>query len=112
MTETETLPFVQGSDTSKAAAVSMGKAAKQMRQQVLECIQLLGPMTDEQVQDLLKMNPSTERPRRIELVQLGLVLPYGKSTTRSGRVAITWKVAEFPPSENTCDGHGHGTTCA
>lgn len=47
--------------------------------------------TDEELQDLLQMNPNTERPRRVELVRMGLVRDSGLTrTTRSGRKATVW----------------------
>jgi predicted transcriptional regulator len=51
--------------------------------------------TDEEVQDGLNLNPSTQRPRRIELVQLGLIKETAKRRrTKSGRWAIVWEIAE------------------
>jgi hypothetical protein len=48
--------------------------------------------TDEQMQEALDMNPSTQRPRRIELVSMGLVEDSGETrTTRSGSTATVWK---------------------
>jgi hypothetical protein len=49
-------------------------------------------LTDEQMQTYLGMNPSTQRPRRIELVRSGLVVDSGfKRPTRSGRDATVWR---------------------
>jgi len=47
--------------------------------------------TDEEMQVALGMNPSTQRPRRIELVEEGLVVDsHERRRTRSGRAAIVW----------------------
>jgi DNA-binding IclR family transcriptional regulator len=51
----------------------------------------MGGMTDEEIQRALKLNPSTERPRRIELVQAGKVRDSGRTRkTASGRAATVW----------------------
>jgi transcription initiation factor IIE alpha subunit len=87
------LPLAQEhSPTSVAAAISIEKATPRLRAQVLACIRSAGDhgMTDEEVQDRLQMNPSTERPRRIELMNAGFVSPHGERPTRSGRRATVW----------------------
>lgn len=50
--------------------------------------------TDEEMQVALGMNPSTQRPRRGEMVKLGMVAktPFTR-TTKSGKKAIVWKSA-------------------
>jgi hypothetical protein len=50
-------------------------------------------MTDEEQQAALAMNPSTQRPRRIELVRRGLVVEAGTRKTSSGRMAAVWRCA-------------------
>lgn len=71
-----------GRDTSKAAAraVKTGTA----RYRVLEALAradlgALTPtgLTDAELADRLKMNPSTERPRRVELMDDGLLVDSG-----------------------------------
>lgn len=89
----ETLPYVSGSETSEAAAGSMRGKAATLREQVYELLLLEGPLTDEMMQDKLKMNPSTQRPRRIELVEDGRVTDSGSTAlTKSKREAVLWKV--------------------
>lgn len=53
--------------------------------------------TDHEMQSGIPMDPSTQRPRRIELVHKGLVQNSGRSRpTPSGRQAIVWiTVDEF-----------------
>lgn len=88
-------PFVSHSDTSREAAERISPANK-MRAQVLAVIKVAGHagMTDEEVQTALAMNPSTQRPRRIELVQRGLVFDTGDwRLTKSGRKATVWAAA-------------------
>jgi hypothetical protein len=88
----KTAPYVPHSPTSKAAAKSVKSLAANMRRRVLDCLRERGPMTDEEMQDYLKMNPSTQRPRRIELVLMREVGDSGvKTLTRSGRMAVVWR---------------------
>jgi hypothetical protein len=50
--------------------------------------------TDEEIQFVVGMNPSTQRPRRIELVRMGLVRDSGTTRlTRAGRKATVWVIA-------------------
>jgi predicted ArsR family transcriptional regulator len=59
---------------------------------VLRCIARAGDrgITDEAIASELDINPSTERPRRIELLSDGLIEATGEAMTRSGRRAIAW----------------------
>ena len=55
----------------------------------------IGPRsTDEQIAEGLNMNPSTVRPRRLELERAGRIEPAGASKTRSGRRAVGWRAAD------------------
>ena len=49
--------------------------------------------TDEEMQLGIPMPPSTQRPRRIELVKLRMIEQAGEGKTRSGRRAAKWKNA-------------------
>ena len=86
-------PAQRHSPTSRAAAAAIEPRAGTHRWAVLRLIRryrTLG-VTDEQMQDWLPMNPSTQRPRRIELVAAGLVADSGRTRpTRSGRQAVVW----------------------
>jgi len=93
------LPFVKGSDTSEDAAKSMGASAGVLRAEVLRFLEDAGSdgATDEEIQIALSMNPSTERPRRGELVELGAVKDSGtRRPTTSGRQAGVW--VAVPPA--------------
>jgi hypothetical protein len=88
-------PAVNGSITSAAAADSLGpKTLNAMQRRVLELL-AANPqgLTDEEMQRRLGMNPSTQRPRRIELARRGLVVTCGTRRTSSGRNADVWRVA-------------------
>jgi predicted ArsR family transcriptional regulator len=86
------LPAQRHSETSRAAAASLGAdALNAMQRRVLEYLETHGPSTDEEIATGLDMNPSTERPRRIELQKRGLVVEAGTRKTVSGRKAVVWK---------------------
>lgn len=81
------------SDTSKDAAAEIEAKARTLRGTVYSFLKISGPYgaTDDELQVALLMNPSTQRPRRIELVELGLVKNSGKKRrTRSARWAVVW----------------------
>lgn len=89
-------PSQSHSETSQDAARRIVPASVTLRARVLDSIRHAGSagMTDDEIQTELKMNPSTQRPRRIELVAAGLV--YDSLHTRptaSGREAVVWVAA-------------------
>jgi hypothetical protein len=89
-------PAVNGSATSAAAADSLGpKTLNALQAKVLRFLETCGAFgaTDEEMQLALGMNPSTQRPRRIELARRGLVVTCGVRKTSSGRNADVWRVA-------------------
>jgi predicted ArsR family transcriptional regulator len=92
---TQRAPAVRGSVTSAKAADSLGPATLNVLQRrVLELLAATpGGLTDEEMQHRLGMNPSTQRPRRIELARRGLVVEAGTRKTASGRNASVWRVA-------------------
>jgi hypothetical protein len=82
-------------DTARAAASQAWPVAKTQRERVLWAVKFYtghGGMTDEELQHYLELDPSTERPRRVELVERGLIVDSGeRRKTRSGRSAIVWR---------------------
>lgn len=89
------VPSVNGSATSAQAADSLTPATlNAMQRRVLELLAATPEgLTDEEMQRRLRMNPSTQRPRRIELMGKGLVQSCGTRRTTSGRMAVVWRVA-------------------
>jgi hypothetical protein len=88
-------PSVNGSATSAQAADSVTpKTLNALQAKVLRFLQTCGAFgaTDEEMQLALGMNPSTQRPRRIELARRGLVVTCGTRRTSSGRMAGIWRI--------------------
>lgn len=83
-------------ETSHAAADRIRDKAGTLRAKVYRTLfRSDDGLTDEQIALLLNMNPSTARPRRIELVERGLVEDSGETRlTRSGRKAIVWIITK------------------
>tara|TARA_R110000765_G_C18479926_1_gene552479 strand:- start:138 stop:479 length:342 start_codon:yes stop_codon:yes gene_type:complete len=78
--------------TSDAARVSLRGRAGTMRRAVYEIIKRDGPLDDKAIQALLGMGGSTERPRRRELQQAGLI----EAAPGAGRT-VRWRVrADYP----------------
>ncbi len=86
-------PHVSGSETSRLAGESIRKAMPTLRERVLSLLKANpGGLIDEEISDLLAMSPSTQRPRRCELAELGLIERAGFTRkTRSGRSAEVWR---------------------
>ncbi len=84
-------PFQSHSDTSREAAERIEPSKLSLKHKVLEHFKLVRECTDEQGMDALDMNPSTYRPRRIELVDSGHLRDSGRTAlTKSGRRAVLW----------------------
>lgn len=85
-------PHQRHSATSKAAAVTIKPKLNPLQSEVLSCIRILSGATDAEIQAHLHMDPSTQRPRRVELVAKGLVRDSGRTrATPSGRQAVVWE---------------------
>jgi hypothetical protein len=87
--------------TSQAAQAQIRPQMPELRQRVLAFLEVCGAhgATDEEVQTALRMNPSTERPRRVELLARGLVCASGQTRpTRSGRQAVVWIASTHRPA--------------
>jgi predicted ArsR family transcriptional regulator len=79
--------------TQRSAAIEAYPATGTQRRRVLQTIASLGERgaTDEELQHILDMNPSTERPRRVELVESGWIEnSEDKRPTKAGRSAVVW----------------------
>lgn len=86
-------PAQAHSATSLAAALDVEPKAGTLRGAVLAHLRACGAhgATDESIQLALAMNPSTQRPRRIELVKANLVYDSGQTRkTISGHPATVW----------------------
>ncbi len=82
--------------TEAAAAQAILPTSAKGRRQVFDHLIALGGMgaTDHELAVALGMNPSTVRPRRLELVESGAVVDSGQTRpTPSGRAATVWTVA-------------------
>jgi hypothetical protein len=92
-----TPPSVHHSQTSMDAAFSIKPGSGRAR--ILDFLRRYPTKswTDEGLADMLHMNPSTERPRRIELLEAGLIESCGTAKTSSGRSAVLWRAT--PTSE-------------
>lgn len=88
-------PAQQHSMTSMQAADSLdAKALTRLHRLVLDFLRgRPDGATDEEIASGLGLNPSTERPRRIELARRGLVIEAGTRKTASKRNATVWRVA-------------------
>ena len=88
-------PFQRNSDTSIEAALKMAGKAGSLRRQIYYFLKERAGRgaTDEEVQVGLDMPGNTQRPRRCELEQAGLVHDSGlRRKTTAGREAVVWEV--------------------
>jgi predicted ArsR family transcriptional regulator len=86
------LPYQKHSRTSRKAAERAQPVAPSKRQQILEWLREHGPATDEQIGVGTGIRENTVRPRRGELVTLGLVIDSGlEAETSTGSPAVLWR---------------------
>lgn len=92
-------------ETSIEARTSIRRDKPLLRHVVLAYLRGRGPegATDDEMQEHIPMNPSTQRPRRGELAEKGLIVESGeRRPTRTGRRADVWVAVEFrQPSQVT-----------
>ena len=89
-------PCVAHSVTSVQAAESINHTREGGRAILLRFLleQADHGATDEEMQTATGMNPSTQRPRRVELTIVGSVRNSGLTRrTKSGRKAVVWVIA-------------------
>lgn len=90
-------PFQAHSDTSREAAIEQYPRAGTLRRRVLDHLQQVGAegATDDEIQVALEMNPSTQRPRRVELERAGLIERLDATRkTRAGRQAHVYVTSD------------------
>lgn len=96
--EPTTFPAQRHSETSRAAADQARPGAGRQRMRVFNAILSAGRdgLTDIECQAVTEINPSAQRPRRIELVNQGAVIKTNrKRKTPSGRNAAVYVAEEF-----------------
>ena len=92
-----TLPYIgrltSTRRTSRLASEAAEPKSGTIRLEVLECIRNSGDsgLTDSQIQRQLGLDGSTQRPRRVELVNSAFIVAGPPRRTVSGRRAVTWK---------------------
>ncbi|MBU1891207.1 hypothetical protein KJ782_07035 [Patescibacteria group bacterium] len=86
-------------DTSRLAAEAIRGDAPRLRSKVLKMLARFcqkgeaNPpgLTDQQMQELTKLGPQTQTPRRLELSQVGVIVDSGRTRkTRANRKARVW----------------------
>lgn len=84
------IPYQRHSKTSRAAARKVKPDADRVRVFQYLCEHPDGA-TDEEMQIALNLNGSTQRPRRISLVESGVVINSNRTRlTRPNRPAVVW----------------------
>jgi hypothetical protein len=84
------------SETSKAAAIAIKPHVGPMHIAILKYLERWGATgaTDQEMQDYLDLEGSTQRPRRRELQLWGYIVKSGTTRkTESGRAAVVWVLA-------------------
>lgn len=89
-------PAQRHSATSQAAAAGIEHRLNELETTVMDAISgATDGLTDNEGVDKTGLDGSTYRPRRVRLVELGLVADSGRSRkTESGRMATVWVVVK------------------
>jgi hypothetical protein len=91
------IPFVRGSDTSKAAAASIEGHVKTLESQVFDLVRQAGDrgLTDDELEVLTALSHQTVSARRRTLVLKRMLRDGGqRRRTRSNRLATVWILGE------------------
>lgn len=80
--------------TSRAAARAVRVKSGSDRAKVLRVLLRDGPLTDQGIQHGTGLSADTERPRRVELVEMGLVGDHHEARSDSGHPATAWYLTE------------------
>jgi len=94
MSEQVGLKYAIDSAVSKSAAEEMLPYAGTARYRVWKYIRDNPRVTDKQIRGALEMNPNTQRPRRIELEEAGLIRSDGEVPTGKKSKAHVWVVTD------------------
>lgn len=84
-------PYQYQSVPSFEAARRIAPALGRLKRDLLTALRHHGALSDEDMQRICEMNPSTQRPRRVELVRDGLVRKAGTSKNGRGRTVTLWE---------------------
>ncbi|MBK5204334.1 MAG: hypothetical protein JJD98_02685 [Polaromonas sp.] len=93
-----TAPYQHHSATSKAAAEAIEPRAGTQRARVLDHLRDMEDCgaTDDEMQRFIPMSANSQRPRRQELVKVGLVVDSGRTRkTAADQDAVVWIASEF-----------------
>jgi hypothetical protein len=85
--------------TAKAAAKRIKQKSGTKRMLVLTLLKAVYPdgLTDQEMQDNLKMRNQTQNPRRLELLEMGWIEDSGGTRhTEAGLDAIVWRYVPSP----------------
>lgn len=89
-----TLTGADHPETSFAAAARALGRTGSGRRRVMEAL-AAADLIDEEMQSILHMSPNTQRPRRVELVDLGYVRASGqRRPTIAGSFSIVWTATD------------------
>jgi predicted ArsR family transcriptional regulator len=80
---------------SLEAYIMLEPSLNELQATVREAIKHIQPCTDNEIIEFLGINPSTVRPRRIELMRLGVIEVEGEKTQKNGRKATTWRIKKW-----------------
>jgi hypothetical protein len=92
------VPFQRHSEASRAGAEAIAPYVKTARYRVYRYICEHPGVCDLDIQQGLKMNKNTERPRRVELEYAGLIQPCGEDPRATGRVLFHATAKPYPES--------------
>lgn len=84
-------------DTAHQAAQAVAPRTGTLRHKVWEHVKARGfyGATDNEMQDDIPMPANTQRPRRVELVQGGLIADSGRRRRHEGQLTIVWVTADI-----------------
>lgn len=94
------IPAQRHSATSLEAAAAIAPRTPSLRERVYMAIaDSADGLTDEEIQRVTGIGPSTQRPRRVELLDAGMIRDSGRTRLTAGRRKATIWVARLARPE-------------
>ena len=80
---------------SIASYILLEPQLNDLQNTVKQAIKAMREATDNEITEFTGMNPSTARPRRIELARLGVIEPCGDRKQENGRKSTLWRIKKW-----------------
>lgn len=94
-------PYIRTSATSAAASGAIKPHLANLERHVADWFAKHGPRSTEEAIDALRMDGNTVRPRIVELVKKGVLIPAGIGKTKKNRTCVLYDFNRLPANQTS-----------